>query len=153
MPICLGLKKIEIHALIDSGALVYFIDELFAKLHRIPLIQKTVVMHVEVIDGRPLSSGNVTHETIPLKTVSKDHINHIIYNVIHSPSSPINLGLSWLEKYNPQIDWLDRTITFLSKESLVLETSTKPKAPRYKKFKKPLFIGARAFIFYMSSKD
>jgi len=110
------------------------------------LIKKTEVVHVEVIDGQSLSSGNVTQETIPLETMSNDYNSHIVYNVIHFPSSPIILGLSWLEKYNPQIDSSDRSITFLPKKPLVTESLAKSKPISCKKFKKTLFIGARAFM-------
>jgi len=30
-------------------------------------------MHVEIIDGRPLFSSNVTHETTLLRTTIEDH--------------------------------------------------------------------------------
>jgi len=66
IPICLGPKKIETHALIDLVVSTCFIDRSFAKLHRLSLAPKSTSVHVEVIDRRPLSSGNVTHETTPL---------------------------------------------------------------------------------------
>jgi len=90
----LGSQKIKTYALIDSGGSVCFLDESFAKLYKIQLVQKTKVGHVEVIDGRLLASGSVTYETIPLQTDSTNHSSQIVYNVIHSPSNPIILGLS-----------------------------------------------------------
>jgi len=78
--------------------------------------------------------------------MSKDYNSHIVYNVIHSPSSPIILGLSWLEKYNPQIDWLDCSSIFFLEKTLVIESLAKPKPISCKKFKKPLFIEVRIFM-------
>jgi len=49
--------------LIDLGASTCFIDESFAKLHKIQLVQKTKAVHVEIIDGRPLAFGSITNET------------------------------------------------------------------------------------------
>jgi len=83
--------------------------------------------------------------------MSKDHNSHIVYNVIYSPSSPIILGLSWLEKYNPKINWLDCNIIFLLEKFLVTESLAKPKPISCKKLKKPLFIGVRAFMYVVKT--
>ena len=67
VPLHLGIQELQADALLDLGASACFIDEKFTKLHNIPLLKKPKPVHVEVIDGRPLSSGNVIHETKPLK--------------------------------------------------------------------------------------
>ena len=59
----LGPQKIKTLALLDSGASACFLDEEFAKRHKISLVLKSKPVHVEVIDGRPLLSGSVTHES------------------------------------------------------------------------------------------
>jgi hypothetical protein len=69
----------------------------------------------------------------------------ILFNIIRNPSSPIILGLSWLEKYNPQIDWKSRTIEFSITPSLI-ERINKPSSTKKLPFIKPLFIGAGAFM-------
>ena len=97
----LGPKNYRAFALLDSGASACFLDEEFVKSRRIPLVQKPKPVHVEVIDGRPLSSGDVTHETRPIKVTIDGHDSYIAFNIIRSPSNPVILGLSWLEKYNP----------------------------------------------------
>jgi len=66
IPVCLGSQKIKTYILIDLGVSTCFIDESFTKLYKIQLVQKTKAVHVEIIDGRPLASNSVTHETIPL---------------------------------------------------------------------------------------
>ena len=66
-------KKLQAQALLDSGASACFIDEEFAKRHRILLIEKPTPVHVEAIDGRALSSGDVTHETKPLEVSFAGH--------------------------------------------------------------------------------
>ncbi|MGL5494987.1 MAG: retropepsin-like aspartic protease, partial [Collinsella sp.] len=132
----LGDNKLGAKALIDSGASACFMDRAFAQQNKILLVQKPKAVQVEAIDGRPLSSGDVTEETTSLLTTTGDHVSHITYNVIDSPSNPVILGLSWLEHFNPQIDWSSRSINF----------PAKVKAPERINLKKPLLVGARAFM-------
>ena len=63
IPLSFGPQKLKTLALLDSGALACFLDEEFAKCHNIPLVQKAKPIHIEVISGRPLLSGSVTHES------------------------------------------------------------------------------------------
>ena len=100
----LGPKNHKVFALLDSGASACFIDEDFVKNQKITLVKKTKPVHVEVIDGRSLVLGDVTHETVLLDILIKDHNSIVTFNVIKSPSNPVILRLSWLERYNPQID-------------------------------------------------
>jgi hypothetical protein len=44
-----------------------FMDKDFAMKHNLELIEKAHPALVEVIDGRPLPSGNMMEETQPLK--------------------------------------------------------------------------------------
>ena len=139
IPLSFGPQKLKTLALLDSEAFVYFLDKKFAKCHKICLEQKSKSDHVEVIDGRPLSSGSVTHKSEPIEVTFKDHSSYIIFNIIKIPSNLIILGLSWLEKHNLSIDWRLRTMTFSighSKNNHVRKSGTK----------KSLFIGARAFV-------
>ena len=149
-----GPQKLKTTALLDSGASACFLDEEFVKSHKFPLVQKSQPVHVEVIDGRLLSSGSVTHETMPLEVTFEGHSSQIIFNVIRTPSNPVILGLSWLEKYNPSVDWKLRKMTFpFPLEHPDSNPVRKPVSKRVRKsrMKKPLFIGARAFV--RSSKE
>ena len=132
----LGPKKQKTLVLLDSGASTCFLDEKFAKQHKIRLVQKSKPIHVEVIDGRPLLSGSVTHESEPIEVTFNDHSSYVVFNVIRTQSNPVIFGLSWLIDHNPSIDWRLRRITF----------PVKTKPVRRPQIKKPLFIGARAFI-------
>ena len=98
--LCLGPKNYRAFGLLDSGASACFLDEDFVESRKIPLVQKPKPVHVEVIDGRPLSSGDVTHETRPIKVTIDGHDSYIAFNIIRSPSNPVILGLSWLKRNN-----------------------------------------------------
>jgi len=55
-------QEIPTYALIDCGATgIAFIDQDFARHHQIPLQELKEKKQVEVIDGRPIESGDITH--------------------------------------------------------------------------------------------
>jgi len=55
-------KTVATHALIDCGATgVSFVDENFACHHQLPLTALKYPWAIEVIDGRPISSGDITY--------------------------------------------------------------------------------------------
>jgi len=57
-----GDKTIASHALIDCGATgVAFVDEDFVRHHQLPLTPLKYPRALEVIDGRPISFGDITH--------------------------------------------------------------------------------------------
>lgn len=163
---------IHANALLDSGASASFIDKTFVKLHSIPLILKKKPVNVEVIDGRLIASGVVTHETIPISISVEGKLCVVSFNVIGTSShSPIILGLSWLTEFNPSIDWKIRNLSWkdslhinkvnLKENDTLIESQVIPQNQnkqrynhsykkarrRYFKYKKvPLLIGASAFI-------
>ena len=55
-------REIPTHSLIDCGATgIAFMDQDFARNHQIPLQELKEKKQVEVIDGRPIESGDITH--------------------------------------------------------------------------------------------
>jgi hypothetical protein len=79
-------------------------DKDFVDRHKLPLVTKKHYIPVEIIDGRPLVSEDVTHETTSLDIVLEGYHSIIVFNIIKSSSNPVVLGLSWLDKYNPAIN-------------------------------------------------
>ena len=80
---------IPTHALIDCGATGYaFVDDEFARYHSLPRYQLKTERELEVIDGRPIKSGNITHMT---------RIN--LY--INGPASPASYGVSLFDPHLP----------------------------------------------------
>jgi hypothetical protein len=87
-------NTIKVRALLDSGASTCFINKDFIDYHKLPLVTKKYPILVEVINGRPLVSGDVTYKTTLLDIVLERHHNIIAFNVIKSPSNLVILGLS-----------------------------------------------------------
>jgi hypothetical protein len=143
---------IKVQALLDSGAFAYFIDKNLIKHHNLPIVLKKSLVVVEVIDGRPLILGNVTHETKPLDIILEGHRSTIVFNIISSPSNPLVLGLFWLEMINPDIDWKKRKLTYRTIVSDILSRHLRnvPNPCPYQVLgsavEVPLMVDARAFM-------
>src|SRR3954451_21828767 len=56
-------------ALIDSGATGNFVHTNFVKQHNIPQEPKPMPVPLEVADGRPISTGHITHSTSSLNVL------------------------------------------------------------------------------------
>jgi hypothetical protein len=116
----------QVSILVDFGATSSFIDQTFVVQHNILVIKKSTPVPVEVIDGRTIAFGAITHETTPLEFCISKHTEKIVFNIISTPHHPIILGLLWLEAHNPIIDWRSRTLTFSAQRC----TSQEPHAQK-----------------------
>jgi hypothetical protein len=70
------------------------INKDFANHHKLPFITKKHSILVEVIDKRPLVSGDVIHETTPLDIILEGYHSIIAFYVIKSLLNPVVIGLS-----------------------------------------------------------
>ncbi len=116
----------QVSALVDSGTTSSFIDQTFVVQHNIPVIKKSTPVPIEVIDGRTIASGAITHKTTPLDLCIDKHTEKIVLNIISTPHHPIILGLPWLEAHNPIIDWWSKTLTLSAQQC----TSQEPHAQK-----------------------
>ncbi len=124
--ICIPEDIPQVSTLVDSGATSSFIDQTFVAQHNILVVKKLTPVPVEVIDGRTIASGAITHETTLLELCIGTHTEKIVLNIISTPHHPIILGLPWLKAHNPIIDWRSRTLTFSAQRC----TSQEPHAQK-----------------------
>lgn len=128
IPIKLQLRSltITIYALIDSGATSSFIDADLVLKHQIPLHELSHPLVLEVVDGRQISSGNITHETTSMQLLIGQHRESIALNVTRLGHYPVILGISWLKLHDPHIVWSKHRVSFSSEycEMNCLELST-----------------------------
>ncbi|KAH7287736.1 hypothetical protein KP509_32G071200 [Ceratopteris richardii] len=96
-------KTLSLIALVDSRASSCFIDEGLVKKHGYPVLRENKQVVAQIVDGRPLASGNITMETTPLRVHLGDHESHICFNVISSPVHLVIIRMPWLKKHNPDI--------------------------------------------------
>jgi hypothetical protein len=115
-------SSIKVHALLNSGTFACFIDKDFVDRHKLPFLTKKHPIPIEVIDGQPLVSRDVIHQIIPLDIILEGRHSIIAFNVIKSPSNPVVLSLSWLNKYNLAIDWKTQRLVFQLNTSMIQES-------------------------------
>jgi hypothetical protein len=104
--------SIQTHALIDTGCSGFaFIDEIFARHNNLPFLPLKSPHTLEVIDGRPISSGQITHlYYLPLSIDS--HNETIPFFVTKLGSYPLILGIPWLQLHDATLRFKDNSILF-----------------------------------------
>jgi hypothetical protein len=107
-----SLNKVRSHALVNCGATgLAFIDENFARQHHGDLIPLHEPRNLEVIDGRRISFGAITH-VVKLPLSIGDHGEELIAFVTNLGHYPLLLGILWLRYHNVSIRFATNTITF-----------------------------------------
>ena len=109
----LGHKnEIATHALTDCGASGFaFVDEQFARQHNLPRYQLRVPRALEVIDGRPISSGDIT-EVVRIPMTLGGHREDLPAFVTSLGQYPLVLGIPWLNHHGVVADFAVNTLTF-----------------------------------------
>jgi hypothetical protein len=111
LPVAIGTKKqtIKTQALLDCGALGEFMDSEFAKLHNIPLIKLSKPQITRNADGTQNEQGVVMHKAIiNLRVNGKEDL--MTFFITGLGKDNIILGLTWLRKHNPIINWKEETL-------------------------------------------
>jgi len=110
--ISFGNQTIATHVLIDCGATgIAFIDEDFARHHQLPLTPLQYPRSLEVIDGCPISYGDITHVANTHLSIL-EHQEPLPMFVTKLGHCPIVLGIPWLELHDVAIRFSSRTLTF-----------------------------------------
>ena len=104
--------QISSEILLDTGATSNFIDQNYCIQNEIPLVTKESPSKIETIDGRPLASGLVIQETLPILVSIGSHIEKVTFDVISLKHYPIILGMPWFRLHNPQILWSKEEVSF-----------------------------------------
>lgn len=105
-------RSIRTHALVDCGATGFaFIDEEYVRHHNLPLYPLKKPRTVEVIDGRPIKSGEIRYMTKITMTIDK-HVEEIPMFITNLGHYPIVLGIPWLRRHDVSIHWAKNTVSF-----------------------------------------
>jgi len=115
-------------ALIDSGAGGNFIDSKTVQTLQLPttLLQRTI--KVRNVDGTSNHNGQITHRTILEATIAgkRQTLSLLITGL---GSQKLILGLPWLIKENPDINWLDGTLEWRKPSPYVINDTLEWRKP------------------------
>ena len=105
-----GNQIVETTAIIDYGTTGNFIDLELISLTKFPLQHLKTPVKAYNVDGTTNSKGNIVWETQVdvFFTSRKENVQLMILNL---GCRQVILGMPWLQKWNPQIDWLTKTLT------------------------------------------
>jgi predicted aspartyl protease len=111
-------QEIQTYALIDCGATGYaFVDEDFARYHQLPLRPLKNPHTLEVIDGRQISSGDITH-IAEVQLSIQEHREELPMFITKLGHYPIVLGIPWLKQHDVTIRFALNLVTFGSQYCL-----------------------------------
>jgi hypothetical protein len=105
-------QEIPTHALIDWRATgIAFMDQDFARHHQMPLQELKKKKQVEVLDGRPIESGDITHiAKVGMKIQEhKEQLPMFITKLGHYPTV---LRIPWLQVHDVAVRFASNTVTF-----------------------------------------
>jgi RNase H-like domain found in reverse transcriptase/Reverse transcriptase (RNA-dependent DNA polymerase)/Integrase zinc binding domain/Chromo (CHRromatin Organisation MOdifier) domain/Retroviral aspartyl protease len=101
--------------MVDCGATADFISQSFVEKNRIPSIPLTDRRVILLADG---SKHSVGRRSMPLTVTFPGFTGFVAPQILplHGIRADLILGLPWLSRYNPSIDWQARTLTFSPKQ-------------------------------------
>ncbi len=105
-------RRIPVRALVDSGASDNFIDDELAHRLQLPLTKLDQPSGIENVDGQPNLAGPIQYQVQSATFQLQDHLEQMNLYLTRLKRHDIVLGLSWLWKHNPNIDFRRGTITF-----------------------------------------
>lgn len=105
-------KICKTYALVDTGASgIAFIDERFICHHQLPTSFLEQPRKLQVIDGREISSGDITH-TAQLSLRIQSYFENITAYVTHLGHYFVVLGIPWMRRHNVKLDFAANAILF-----------------------------------------
>ena len=102
-------KKLKVKALVDSGCTHTGIDKQLVKEKRIQT--KAIDFSFEVFNVNGTKNGEVT-KVASLEVEINRHKETLKAVVMDLDGMDMFLGLDWLVKHNPEVNWKNRTIKF-----------------------------------------
>jgi hypothetical protein len=118
--------RIDTHALIDCGCTGFsFMNDEFAYQHNFPSYKLKNPKSVEVIDGWPISSGDITEYVYIDYTIGDYHEKPIAY-VASISHYHLILRIPWLKKHDVSINFPKMDIQFPSPKCLAHQSKITP---------------------------
>ena len=122
-------KKIDAWVLLDSGAEGIYCNAAFVKTHGFPLWSLSDPIFPRNVDGTINTQGAICHATTLHIEMGTRHMELANLFVTNTGDHDVLLGMDWLSKHNPNIDWVTNTITLNRCPQMCFKENTKPIAP------------------------
>ena len=106
-----GERTVETKALIDCGAQGCFLDQDFVKKHQIPTFPLSKPIPANNVDGTLNKKGDILEATW-LEVNLKGRTERIRFLISGLGKDHLILGMTWLKRTNPDIDWNKGTVRF-----------------------------------------
>jgi hypothetical protein len=104
-------------ALIDSGCTANLISDAYVRDNNVDTRELDKPIFPLLADGSKTTKA-ITHETVDLVCVIRDHVETISFQVTMIPEHALFLGMPWLMAHDPTIIWLQARIHFESAHCL-----------------------------------
>ena len=125
-------ETIEMKALLDCGARGIFLDQNFARKHNIKATKLEQPIRARNVDGTDNKQGTIHYYTdLYIKIGDRTFLER--FYITGLGNQKIILGLPWLRKHNPEINWDKGTVTWRMQErskNLVKQWRLKREATR-----------------------
>lgn len=107
------MEDVSYSTLIDSGAIRSFVDKSIAEKFPQNVITLERPVPLELFDGQPTSAGEISKAYKDSISFADGTIQTVEFLVTRlHPTAPVVLGLPWLRKFNPDINWSDLSLAF-----------------------------------------
>jgi hypothetical protein len=101
-------------AMLDSGATAVFINERFVSKHNILCCPLTRPIALHNIDGSINKTGSLTHFAHLTMNIGSKYTGKLDFLITDLGPEVIILGLPWLRRINPEVNWDIGTIELLN---------------------------------------
>jgi hypothetical protein len=104
-------ETIETRPLVDSGAEGIFMDQNYARKHELTLMKLENPITARNVDGTENKQGTIRYYT-DLDITVNGKLGTERFLITGLGNQKVILGLPWLQKHNPEIDWKKGTLTW-----------------------------------------
>jgi len=98
-------RKIDAHAILDSGAKGVYCNISFINAHKIPTSPLVTPIYPRNVDGTLNKQGPICHTAILRMEMGEEHKETTEMAVTNIGQHDILLGTDWFRAHNPQINW------------------------------------------------
>lgn len=97
----------KVTAMVDSGAMGVYISPGTVNKLGLPYQEKEHPYSLATVDGKPIDyeGGRVRLETAQLRMTIGGRTESVQFDITNTGKHQVVLGLPWLQKSNPKIDW------------------------------------------------